>query len=113
MVATESRLRRALADRSQEILDTQGAHLRGILADQARRAEGAAGEELLEQAVRAYTLGAAYAAGRERELGSIQAGKLADLTVLDRDIFSIDPHEILGTSAAAVMIGGNLAYGSL
>ena len=39
MVPTESRLRRALADRSQEILDTQGAHLRGILADQARLAE--------------------------------------------------------------------------
>jgi predicted amidohydrolase YtcJ len=67
----------------------------------------------VEQAVRAYTLGAAYAAGRERESGSIQAGKLADLTVLDRDIFSIDPHEIQGTRAAAVMIGGNLAYTAL
>jgi len=86
-----------------------------------RRADGSPGTEgwrpeqrlTVEQAVRAYTLGAAYAAGRERELGSIQAGKLADLTVLDRDIFSIDPHEILGTSAAAVMIGGNLAYGAL
>ena len=61
-----------------------------------RRADGSPGPEgwrpeqrlSVEQAVRAYTLGAAYAAGRERESGSIQVGKLADLTVLDRDIYS-------------------------
>jgi predicted amidohydrolase YtcJ len=86
-----------------------------------RRADGSPGPEgwrpeqrlSVEQAVHAYTLGAAYAAGRERESGSLQPGKLADLTVLDRDIFSIDPHEIRGTRAAAVMIGGNLAYSTL
>ncbi|MGA2478694.1 MAG: amidohydrolase [Spirochaetia bacterium] len=86
-----------------------------------RRADGSPGPEgwrpaqrlSVEQAVRAYTLGAAYAAGRERESGSIQAGKLADLTVLDRDIYSIEPHEIRGTRAAAVMVGGSLAYSTL
>jgi predicted amidohydrolase YtcJ len=85
-----------------------------------RRADGSPGPEgwrpeqrlSVEQAVRAYTLGAAYAAGRERESGSIQAGRLADLTVLERDIFSIDPHEIRDTRVAAVFIGGSLAYGA-
>jgi predicted amidohydrolase YtcJ len=86
-----------------------------------RRADGSPGpggwrpEQRLtvEEAVRAYTAGAAYAAGRERETGSIEAGKWADLTVLDRDIFSIEPHEIRGARAAAVMVGGELVYDAL
>jgi len=60
----------------------------------------------VEQAVRAYTVGAALAAGREREQGRIAPGMLADLTVLDRDIFSIDPHEIRAAKAAAAIVGG-------
>jgi predicted amidohydrolase YtcJ len=67
----------------------------------------------VQQAVRAYTVGAAYAAGREGELGSIAPGKLADLTVLDRDIFSIDPHEIRNTKVSATMVGGSLVYDAL
>jgi hypothetical protein len=67
----------------------------------------------VEQAVRAYTLGAAYAAGREGELGSMAPGKMADLTVLDRDIFSIDPHEIREAEVSATMVGGSLVYGAL
>jgi predicted amidohydrolase YtcJ len=86
-----------------------------------RRADGSPGPEgwrpeqkiTVEQAVRAYTAGAAYAAGREREAGSMTAGKLADLTVLDRDIFSIDAHEIRGTRAAAVVIGGEPVHSTL
>src|SRR5262249_35599040 len=42
----------------------------------------------VEEAVAAYTLGSAFAAGRDRELGSIAPGKLADLVVLSRDIFA-------------------------
>ncbi|HTZ52094.1 MAG TPA: amidohydrolase family protein, partial [Spirochaetia bacterium] len=67
----------------------------------------------VEQAVRAYTLGAAYAAGRESELGSIEEGKLADLTVLDADIFSIDPHEIRNVKTAAVVVGGRVVFSAL
>jgi predicted amidohydrolase YtcJ len=58
-------------------------------------------------------MGAAYAAGREEELGSIAPGKLADLTVLDRDIFSIDPQEIRNTKVSATMVGGRLVWGAL
>ncbi|HVP18253.1 MAG TPA: amidohydrolase family protein, partial [Spirochaetia bacterium] len=83
-----------------------------------RRADGSPGPDgwrpaqrlSVEQAVRGYTLGAAYAAGRERELGSIAPGKLADLTILDRDIFSIPPQEIRGTAVSATMVGGRLVY---
>ena len=56
-----------------------------------RRADGSPGNDgwhpeqrlTVAQAVHAYTLGAAYASGRESELGSVSAGKRADLTVLD------------------------------
>lgn len=83
-----------------------------------RRPDGSPGKEgwhpeqkvSIEQAVRAYTLGAAFAAGREKELGSIAPGKLADLTILDRDIFSMPPHEIRGTAASATMVGGRFVH---
>ncbi|MGA2640470.1 MAG: amidohydrolase [Spirochaetia bacterium] len=83
-----------------------------------RRADGSPGADgwrpeqrlTVEQAVHAYTRGAAFAAGRESELGSMVAGKRADLTVLDADIFSIDPHEIRNANVAATIIGGTIEY---
>jgi hypothetical protein len=86
-----------------------------------RRADGSPGSDgwrpeqrlTVAQAVHAYTLGAAYAAGRETELGSVSVGKRADLTVLDRDIFSIDPHEIRTVQAAAAIVGGTIEYSAL
>ena len=79
-----------------------------------RRADGSPGPEgwrpeqklTVEEAVRAYTVGAAYAAGRERERGQIASGMLADLTVLDRDIFAIEPHAIRETRAIATVVDG-------
>ncbi len=67
----------------------------------------------VEQAVRAFTLGAAEAAGQESTRGSIREGKLADLTVLQADVFSIDPHEIRNVGIAATIAGGRLVYGQL
>jgi predicted amidohydrolase YtcJ len=86
-----------------------------------RRADGSPGAEgwrpeqslTVEQAVRGYTLGAAYAAGWETETGSIEAGKHADLTVLDADIFSIDAHEIRNVKPAAVIVGGSTVFSAL
>jgi predicted amidohydrolase YtcJ len=85
-----------------------------------RRADGHPGPQgwypaqalTVEQAVRAYTLGAAYASGEEQLKGSLRPGKLADLVVLDRDIFQIDPMEILDVQVVATMVGGRLVYGS-
>ncbi len=60
----------------------------------------------VEEAVRAYTSGSAYAAYQEEQLGTLQPGKLADLIVLDRDIFRCDPTEIHATSVLGTMVGG-------
>jgi hypothetical protein len=53
-----------------------------------------------------YTLGAAYAGYQEQEVGSLETGKYADLTVLDRDLTAIEPAEILGTQVKQVMLNG-------
>ncbi len=61
-------------------------------------------------AVRAYTLGAAYAGGMDDWVGSLMPGKLADLVVLDRDIFECPPMELAEARALATMIGGKFVY---
>jgi len=83
-----------------------------------RRADGTPGPEgwhpeqrvTVQDAVRAYTLGAAYASGEEREKGSITPGKLADLVVLSRDIFVVPAMSILGTEVEATILGGQFVY---
>ncbi len=64
------------------------------------------------EAVYGFTLGAAYASYEETRKGSLTPGKLADLIVLDRDIFSIDAMEIADTQVLATMIDGKLVAGS-
>jgi predicted amidohydrolase YtcJ len=64
----------------------------------------------LPEALRAYTFGAAYAAGREVELGSLAPGKLADITVLDRDILSLPPEALLEAAVRATIVGGRVVY---
>ncbi len=60
----------------------------------------------LETALRAYTQGPAYAAGLERDLGTLAAGYLADLVVLDRDLFAAPPEDILAARVLGTMVGG-------
>lgn len=62
------------------------------------------------EAVYAYTLGAAPAAGKANRLGSLSSGKLADLVVLDRDTWAVEPAEIPGTRALGTMIGGRWVH---
>lgn len=64
----------------------------------------------LEEAVYAYTMGGAYAMHREKEEGSIEPGKLADLIIVSQDIFKIDPHEIAKTEVVLTMVGGRVVY---
>lgn len=79
-----------------------------------RRADGAPGPEgwypeqrlTVEEAVRGFTLGAAYAGYMEDKVGSLTPGKLADLIVIDRDIFTCDPMDIKDTLVLGTMIGG-------
>jgi predicted amidohydrolase YtcJ len=60
----------------------------------------------LAEALSAYTVGAAYAANAEHRLGKLSEDYLADLIVLEHDIFSLDPNDLLTMSAAATMING-------
>ncbi len=66
----------------------------------------------LEQAIRAYTLGAAIAGRREKTEGSIEPGKVADLIVVSQDVFKIDPHQIRQTEVLLTMVGGKVVYQS-
>jgi hypothetical protein len=63
-----------------------------------------------EEALRSYTLNAAYAAFEEDFKGSIRPGKLADLTIFDRDLLSIPEDEILQTRVLATIVGGKIRY---
>ena len=80
-----------------------------------RRADGSPSAEgwypeqklTLAEALSAYTFGAAYAANAEHRLGKLAENYLADLIVLDQDIFSIDPNDLLTINASATMINGD------
>ncbi|HJQ71762.1 MAG TPA: amidohydrolase family protein [Blastocatellia bacterium] len=62
----------------------------------------------VEEAVRAYTQSCAYAEFAEREKGTLEAGKLADIVVLSQDIFRINPNEIQKTAVVHTIVGGRV-----
>jgi predicted amidohydrolase YtcJ len=62
------------------------------------------------EAVAGYTLGAAFAGRREKTEGSIETGKVADLIIVDRNIFEIDPHKIGETKVVKTIVGGKIVY---
>ena len=93
--------------------------LQGIYAAVARRrADGFPGEEgwypeecvTVAEAVYAYTMGAAYSSGEETIKGSLTEGKLADITILDQNIFTGNPAAILETGISATIVGGEIVY---
>jgi hypothetical protein len=63
-----------------------------------------------EEAIRCYTLHSARAAFREADLGSLEAGKLADFTVLSADPTAIAAEEIAGIEVLATVVGGAAAF---
>ncbi len=79
-----------------------------------RRADGSPGPEgwypelrlTVDEAIRGYTQGPAYAAGMENRLGQIAPGFLADLVALDRDLYAVPPDELLATQVVGTMVGG-------
>jgi hypothetical protein len=62
------------------------------------------------EAVAGYTLGPAYASGQLAAQGSITPGKLADLVVLDRDIFAVAPQEIADIRPVMTIFDGDVVY---
>lgn len=81
--------------------DPQGNPLGGWMPDQ---------RMTRDQALASFTANAAYAAHMEKDLGSIEEGKLADLVVLSHDIMTIAPRAILTTRVLKTIIGGRIVY---
>ena len=67
----------------------------------------------LEDLVKGYTLSGAYQLRIEDQLGSIEVGKLADLVVLDRNLFEIDRYKIHEVRPETVIMEGEIIRGSL
>ncbi len=63
-----------------------------------------------EEAIRCYTLHSAHAAFRERDLGSLEPGKLADFAVLSADPTAIDREGIASIDVLATVVGGRVAH---
>ena len=64
----------------------------------------------LDQALKASTLDAAYVLGLEGRIGSLEVGKLADLVVLEKDLFKIAPSEISATRVKLTMMNGRITF---
>jgi predicted amidohydrolase YtcJ len=64
----------------------------------------------VEEALRAYTIDAAYAGFSEQSLGSIEPGKLADIVVIDRDLFETPANEINTVPVRLTIVGGKVVY---
>jgi len=64
----------------------------------------------VEQLVRAFTAGGAYAHRLERTTGSIAVGKSADLVVVDRDLYEVDPAELGAARVLMTLFEGRPVY---
>jgi len=64
----------------------------------------------LKEATEAYTIGSAYAEFREKDKGSLTPGKLADVVVLDSDLFAIAPKKIKDAAVRFTIVGGKIVY---
>jgi predicted amidohydrolase YtcJ len=67
----------------------------------------------VDEALRGYTTGAAYTAGVEDRLGRLTPGYLADLVVLDRDLYTVPPAEILNLQIVGTMVDGEWRHGGI
>jgi predicted amidohydrolase YtcJ len=64
----------------------------------------------VEEALKAYTINNAYAAFEEKERGSLQKGKLADITVFDRNLLEIPEDDLLHTEVIYTIIDGKIVF---
>ena len=61
-------------------------------------------------ALRMWTVWAARSIGQEKDLGTIERGKLADLTVLSDDVLTLPPSSLDGVRALQTIVGGEVVY---
>lgn len=64
----------------------------------------------LFEMLRSYTYGSAYGSFREKDLGTLEEGKLADIVVIDRDLFAIDESELIDRSVIMTVFDGKIIY---
>lgn len=64
----------------------------------------------VDEAIRMYTCNAAFASGEETIKGTIESGKLADLTVLSQDPYNIEPDDIRSINVAMTIVDGGIVY---
>lgn len=62
------------------------------------------------EVLRSYTYGSAYGVHRENDLGTLEPGKLADLIVIDRNLFTVDPSEILTGKVDLTVMDGRVIF---
>jgi hypothetical protein len=66
----------------------------------------------MADAIRYYTIGAAYAQFMEDRKGMIKTGYLADIVITDKDLFTIPENEIMQTKVDYTIVGGKVVYSS-
>lgn len=79
------------------------------------RFEGRLGDDPgldIAEAIRAFTINAAYSLNRENKVGSLEVGKYADLIVIDRDLTAIAPTDVGNTKVLLTMVGGRTVFQS-
>ena len=64
----------------------------------------------VQEAIHCYTMGSAYAEFQEKTKGSISPGKLADIIILSKDIFTAAPEDILTTRVDMTIFNGKIIY---
>ena len=60
--------------------------------------------------MRLYTINNAYLHNEEKERGSLEAGKLGDLIVIDRDVLTCPVDDVRGTKVLYTVVGGKVVY---
>lgn len=97
----------------EPLRNIQGAVTRQMLTEPRGEPLGGAEARLtLEEAILAATLNAAYSLGVDDEIGSIALGKLADLVVLERNLFDVEIHAIGDVGVDVTMMNGKLTHSS-
>jgi predicted amidohydrolase YtcJ len=64
----------------------------------------------LYEVLHAYTMGSAYAASRENEIGSLEAGKYADVIIIDRNLFDVGSDKIMDSQVDLTIMDGKVVY---
>lgn len=91
---------------SMEVLVTREGNLGGKYAGPLGKVPGVP----IRGAIRAFTINTAYALHSERQTGSLERGKLADLIVIDQNILRVPSKQISDTKVLQTMVGGKVVY---